>query len=110
MPQRATEWHWTDGNKAFGDENSPGVKFQDGEPPDATAVKFSLEPHLMLPGSHRKAEIGAITALDPMVDHTVKLVLSAPGNRGRPSGNSYYIESIPMRQRDIAKAKQLLPK
>ena len=33
----------------------PGVKFQDGEPFDAAAVKFNIERHLNLPGSNRKA-------------------------------------------------------
>jgi peptide/nickel transport system substrate-binding protein len=54
------------------------VKLHDGEPLDAAAVKFSLERHLTLPGSTRKAEISAVTAVDIIDDHTVKLVLSAP--------------------------------
>jgi peptide/nickel transport system substrate-binding protein len=32
----------------------PGVKFQDGEPFDAEAAKFSLERHLTMQGSFRK--------------------------------------------------------
>src|SRR6201995_2953094 len=32
----------------------PGVKFQDGEPFDAEAAKFSLERHLTFPGSFPK--------------------------------------------------------
>ncbi|MBV9151111.1 MAG: ABC transporter substrate-binding protein [Alphaproteobacteria bacterium] len=78
VPQLATAWQWTDGNKGLILKIRQGVKFQDGEPLDAAAVKFSLERHLNLPGSNRKAEISAVTGIDIVDDHTVKLVLSAP--------------------------------
>src|SRR5438067_6229595 len=78
VPQLATEWQWTDGNKGLVMKLRQGVKFQDGEPFDAAAVKLSIERHLKLPGSNRKAEISAITGVDIVDDHTVKLVLSAP--------------------------------
>jgi peptide/nickel transport system substrate-binding protein len=78
VPQLATEWQWTDGNKGLVMKLRQGVKFQDGEPFDAAAVKFSIERHLKLPGSNRKAEISAVTGVDIIDDHTVKLVLSAP--------------------------------
>jgi len=72
VPQLATEWQWTDGNKGLVMKIRQGVKFHDGEPLDAAAVKFSLERHLNLPGSNRKAEISAVTAIDIVDDHTVK--------------------------------------
>ena len=78
MPQLATEWQWTDGDKGLVLKLRPGVKFQDGEPFDAAAVKFNIERHLNMPGSNRKAEISAVTGVDIVDDHTVKLVLSAP--------------------------------
>ena len=78
VPQLATEWQWTDGNKGLVMKLRQGVKFHDGEPFDAAAVKFNIERHLKLPGSNRKAEISAVTAVDIVDDHTVKLVLSAP--------------------------------
>jgi peptide/nickel transport system substrate-binding protein len=78
VPQLATEWHWTDGNKGLVMKLRQGVKFQDGEPFDAAAVKFNIERHLNLPGSNRKAEISAVTGVDIIDDHTVKLVLSRP--------------------------------
>jgi len=78
VPQLATEWQWTDGNKGIVLKIRQGVTFHDGERLDAEAVKFSLERHLNLPGSNRKAEISAVTAVDIIDDHTVKLVLSAP--------------------------------
>jgi peptide/nickel transport system substrate-binding protein len=78
VPQLATEWQWTDDHRGLVMKIRQGVKFQDGEPLDAAAVKFSLERHLNLPGSNRKAEISAVTNVDIIDDHTVKLVLSAP--------------------------------
>jgi peptide/nickel transport system substrate-binding protein len=78
VPQLATEWQWTDGNKGLLLKLRPGVKFQDGEPFDAAAVKFNIERHLNMPGSNRKGEIGAVTGVEIVDDHTVKLALSAP--------------------------------
>src|SRR5258708_275238 len=77
-PQLATEWQWVDDNKGLIFKLRQGVKFQDGEPFDAAAVKFSLERHLNMPGSNRKAEISAIKSVEIIDDHTVKLVLSGP--------------------------------
>jgi peptide/nickel transport system substrate-binding protein len=56
----------------------PGVKFHDGEPFDATAAKFSLERHLSMQGSFRRAEIAqvdAVTVVDPL---TIRLALKSP--------------------------------
>jgi peptide/nickel transport system substrate-binding protein len=78
VPQLATEWQWTDGNKGLVMKLRPGVKFQDGEVFDAAAVKFNIERYLTLPGSNRKAEISAVSEVQIIDDHTVKLVLSAP--------------------------------
>src|SRR5262249_33267794 len=78
VPQLATEWHWTDDNKGLVMKLRQGVKFQDDEAFDAAAVKFNIERHLKLPGSNRKAEISAVTAVDIIDDHTIKLVLSTP--------------------------------
>jgi peptide/nickel transport system substrate-binding protein len=78
VPQLATEWQWTDDNKGLVLKLRQGVKFQDGEPFDASAVKFNIERHLNLPGSNRKGEISAVTGVEIIDDHTVKLVLSAP--------------------------------
>src|SRR5262245_24640013 len=64
VPQLATKWQWTDDNKGLVIKLRPGVKFQDGEPFDASAVKFNIERHLTMPGSNRKAEISAVTGAD----------------------------------------------
>jgi peptide/nickel transport system substrate-binding protein len=78
VPQLATEWRWTDGNLGLVMKLRPGVKFQDGESFDAAAVKFSIERHLTMPGSNRKAEISAVNEVQIIDEHTVKFVLSAP--------------------------------
>src|SRR5689334_4966536 len=55
-----------------------GVKFHDGEPMDAEAVKASLQRHLEFPGSFRKAEISAIDTIEVVDPATVKLNLKNP--------------------------------
>src|SRR5216683_99944 len=57
VPQLATEWAWSADGKSLTLKLRPGVKFQDGEPLDAMAVKYSLERHLTMPGSNRKNEL-----------------------------------------------------
>ncbi|MBV8779467.1 MAG: ABC transporter substrate-binding protein [Alphaproteobacteria bacterium] len=78
VPQLATEWSWTDQNKTLVMKLRQGVKFHDGEPLDAAAVKFSLERHLTMAGSNRKAEISAVRSVEAIDDHTVKLLLDKP--------------------------------
>ncbi|SMX59681.1 putative ABC transporter substrate-binding protein [Bradyrhizobium sp. ORS 285] len=56
----------------------PGVKFQDGEPFDAEAAKFSLDRHLSTPGSFRKPEIASLDHVDVVDPLTIKLVLKTP--------------------------------
>src|ERR1700754_2335126 len=56
----------------------PNVKFQDGEPFDAEAAKFSLERHLTFPGSFRKPELAALDHIEVVDPLTVKLVLKTP--------------------------------
>ncbi|MCC7271130.1 MAG: ABC transporter substrate-binding protein [Alphaproteobacteria bacterium] len=78
VPQLATQWKWSDDQKSLTLTLRPNVKFHDGEPMDAAAVKYSLERHLKFPGSRRKGEISqikAITVIDPL---TVRLDLSVP--------------------------------
>jgi peptide/nickel transport system substrate-binding protein len=62
-PQLATQWHWVDDNRGLVLKLREGVKFQDGEKMDAAAVKFSIERHLNMPGSNRKAEISAVSGV-----------------------------------------------
>ena len=56
----------------------PGVKFHDGEPFNAEAAKFSLERHLNMQGSFRKAEIAQIDKVEVVDPLTIRLLLKAP--------------------------------
>jgi peptide/nickel transport system substrate-binding protein len=78
VPQLATKWEWTDDKKGLVINLRAGVKFHDGEPFDAAAVKYSIERHLTMPGSTRKRDISAISGVEIIDNHTAKLVLSAP--------------------------------
>jgi peptide/nickel transport system substrate-binding protein len=78
VPQLATDWQWTDDRKGLVIKLRPDVKFQDGEPFDAVAVKYNIERHLTMPGSTRRSDISSITGVEIIDDHTAKLVLSAP--------------------------------
>src|SRR6516162_6700799 len=78
VPQLATDWQWTDDRKGLVIKLRPNVKFHDGAPFDAAAVKYNIERHLRMPGSTRKNDIKAIAAVEVIDDQTVKLVLSAP--------------------------------
>ena len=78
VPQLASAWEWTDDKKGLVLNLRRGVKFHDGEPFDAAAVKFSVERHLTTPGSTRKSDISAISGVEIIDDHTAKVVLSAP--------------------------------
>jgi peptide/nickel transport system substrate-binding protein len=78
VPHLASEWEWTDDKKGLIIKIRHGVKFHDGEPFDAAAVKFSVERHLTMPGSTRKSDLSAISGIEIIDDHTAKLVLSSP--------------------------------
>jgi peptide/nickel transport system substrate-binding protein len=78
VPQLATSYSWAGDNKALTIVLRQGVLFHDGEKLDAAAVKYSLERHLKLPGSNRKGEISALSSVEVIDDHTVKLNLSTP--------------------------------
>ena len=56
----------------------PGVRFQDGEPFNAEAVKFNIERHQTTPGSFRKSEIAEIQSVEVVNDLTVRFHLSQP--------------------------------
>jgi peptide/nickel transport system substrate-binding protein len=78
VPQLATGYSWSADNKALTVTLRSGVTFHDGEPMNAAAVKYSLERHLKMPGSVRRAEISAVASIDVVDDHMVKLNLATP--------------------------------
>src|SRR5690349_5273531 len=56
----------------------PNVKFQDGEPFDAKAAKYSLDRHLTMKGSYRKPDIGVVESVDVVDPLTIRLNLKQP--------------------------------
>jgi len=77
-PELATEWNWGDDGKSLTFKLRPGVKFHDGEPFNAAAVKANLDRARSLPDSLRKSEISSIDSVDVVDDLTVKINLSRP--------------------------------
>src|SRR5882724_11107164 len=78
VPQLATSYEWGPGQRSVVLKLRPGVKFHDGEPFNAEAVRFNIERHLSTPGSFRKSEIGEVKSVDVINDLTVRLNLSEP--------------------------------
>jgi len=78
VPQLATSYQLSEDAKTLTLQLREGVLFHDGEKMDAAAVKASLERHQKLQGSQRKAEIAAVSSIDVVDEHTIKLNLSAP--------------------------------
>ena len=77
-PQLATHWSWSADRRSLTMTLRDGVVFHDGAPFDAEAVKANLERALTLPGSRRRSEISAITAVVPEDRLRVRIDLSAP--------------------------------
>jgi len=77
-PQLATAWKWSDDSKAITFTLRQGVKFHDGEPFDAEAVKYNIERKLTLPESRRKSEISEVVGVEVVDPQTVRLNLSKP--------------------------------
>jgi len=78
VPQLATSYEWGPNQRSVVLKLRPGVKFHDGEPFNAEAVRFNIERHLNTPGSFRKSEIGEVKSVDVINDLTVRLNLSEP--------------------------------
>ena len=78
VPQLATEWSWSEDGRVLVFKLRGGVKFHDGEPFNAAAVKYTLERNLTMRGSSWVALHSAITGVEVIDDLTVKVTLSAP--------------------------------
>ena len=78
VPQLATGYEWSADRKSIVIKLRPGVRFQDGEPLNAEAVKFNIERHQNTPGSFRKSEIAEIQSVEVVNDLTVRFHLSQP--------------------------------
>ena len=69
VPQLATSFEWAADQRSVVIKLRPGVKFHDGEPFNAEAVKFNIERHINTTGSFRKTEIGQISSVDVLERH-----------------------------------------
>jgi peptide/nickel transport system substrate-binding protein len=78
VPQLALSHETSADGKEVTIKLRPNVKFQDGEPFDAEAAKFSLERHLTMQGSFRKPELTALDHVDVVDPFTIRLVLKTP--------------------------------
>ncbi len=69
---------FSDGGKTVTIKLRPGVKFNDGTPMNAEAVRYSLDRHLTMKGSSRRSELELVTAIEVVDPLTVRLHLKAP--------------------------------
>jgi peptide/nickel transport system substrate-binding protein len=77
-PQLATAWSWSPDGKALTLTLREGVKFQDGEPFNAEAVRMNIERYRTAPESSRKGELKPVTGVEVVDPKTVRLTLSQP--------------------------------
>ena len=78
VPQLALDYQWAPDARSVTFKLRHGVKFHDGEPFNAAAVKFNIERHKTMAGSTRKGELSAVSAVEVIDDYTVKFDLSTP--------------------------------
>ncbi|MEJ0079280.1 MAG: ABC transporter substrate-binding protein [Alphaproteobacteria bacterium] len=78
VPQLALSHETSQDGKTVTIKLRPNVKFQDGEPFNAEAVKFTLERGLTKDDSKRKAELSQIDKVEVVDPLTVRLLLKAP--------------------------------
>ena len=68
----------TDGGRTVTIKLRAGVKFNDGTPMDADAVKLSLDRHRTLKGSNRASELAPVETVEVVDPLTVRLRLKVP--------------------------------
>jgi peptide/nickel transport system substrate-binding protein len=68
----------SDGGKTVTIKLRPNVKFNDGTPFTAEAMKYSLDRHREMKGSNRRSELASVAAVDVVDPLTVRLKLKAP--------------------------------
>src|SRR6201996_7482015 len=78
VPQLALSHEESAAGKKVPIKLRPNVTFQDGEPFDATAAKYSLDRHMTMKGSFRKPELGSVDSVEVVDPLTIKLHLKAP--------------------------------
>jgi peptide/nickel transport system substrate-binding protein len=78
VPQLALSHATSEDGKTVTIKLRPNVKFHDGEPFDAEAVNFTLDRHMTMATSFRKAELSQIDKVEVADPLTVRLSLKAP--------------------------------
>src|SRR5215218_9319575 len=78
VPQLALSHETSADGKTVTIKLRPNVKFQDGEPFDAEAVKFTLDRHMTAANSLRKADLSQVDKVEVADPLTVRLLLKAP--------------------------------
>ncbi len=78
VPQLALSHATSEDGKTVTIKLRPNVKFQDGEPFDAEAVKFTLDRHMTAANSLRKADLSQVDKVEVVDPSTVRLQLKAP--------------------------------
>jgi peptide/nickel transport system substrate-binding protein len=68
----------TDGGKTVTIKLRPGIKFNDGTPMNAEAVRYSLDRHLNMKGSNRRSELESVNSIEIVDPLTVRLRLKVP--------------------------------
>jgi peptide/nickel transport system substrate-binding protein len=79
VPQLAAEMPaFSDGGKTVTIKLRPNVKFNDGTPMNAEAVRFSLDRHHNMKGSNRRSELDSVASIEAVDPLTVRIRLKAP--------------------------------
>lgn len=78
MPGLAQSWEWSPDGMVLTLKLTPNVKFHDGTPFNAAAVKYNLDRARTIPGSQRKDDVGTIAEVTPIDDLTVAIKLKSP--------------------------------
>lgn len=78
VPQLAQSWTWAPDQKSITFKLRSGVKFHDGTPFDAAAVKFNIERMQTMKDSRRKGELSPVASVDVVSSDEVKFNLKEP--------------------------------
>ncbi|MGI8747304.1 MAG: ABC transporter substrate-binding protein [Deinococcus sp.] len=78
VPMVAKSWTITNGGLTYTFKLNSGIKFTDGTPLDAEAVKYSIERNMTLEGSARKGELASVKEVRVADPATVVITLKAP--------------------------------
>ncbi|HTF68283.1 MAG TPA: ABC transporter substrate-binding protein, partial [Edaphobacter sp.] len=78
QPELASKWSWNDDKTELTMTLFPNLKFHDGKPILADAVKANIERARTLPDSMRKTELQSVESVDVVDDLTVTIKLKQP--------------------------------